>query len=306
MYPDLYAEGEIDEDEKKQLKKNVTGLMIWKIGGTTRNTLDSIVISSFLGLISVAMYNNYFFVINGVNAFLLVISSSMLSGVGNKIATESPEKNYEDFAKFHFYYMWISGLCVVTMTCLFQPFMKVWMGEELMFPNQIMFLFCYYFWMLKQGDINSVYYQAAGLWWYGKWRSVIEAILNLALNILLGYLFGIIGILMATIISFTCVYFYGSKFVFTEYFKNGKLFSFFLENIVYLVCTLVTTAASFFIVNLFFSEIEGILGIIVIGLFCVIIPNLFFALMFSIDRTKHNYIIDVVNRLKNIRRVRDE
>ena len=104
MFPDYMPVGDISEDEKKELKKNIAGLMIWKVGGATRNTLDSIVISMYLGLISVAMYNNYMYIVSGVTTFLRVILTSISAGVGNKITTESPEKNYQDFQKFHFYY----------------------------------------------------------------------------------------------------------------------------------------------------------------------------------------------------------
>ena len=51
------------------------------------------------------------------------------------------------------------------------------------------------------------------------------------LNLILGKLFGVTGIVLATIISFTCIYFYGSSFVFTKYFKNGKLVKFYLVNL---------------------------------------------------------------------------
>ncbi len=298
MFPDLFAEGQIDLEDKRELKKNVIGLMIWKIGGTTRNTLDSIVVSSFLGLTFVTMYTNYFLILNGINAFMVVLSTSMNSGIGNKIVRESPERNYEDFTKFQFYYMWIAGWCTVTMMCLYQPFMKLWMGEKLMFPDHIMFLFCYYFWMLKQGDINSVYYQAAGLWWRGKWRSVVEASLNLVLNIMLGYIFGIIGILFATIISYTCVYFYGCKFVFTDYFKNGKLKKFYFDNLGYGLCTAVTAALSYSLVRLLFTGLDNKIQIVVITFFCLIFPNAIFASIFLVKKRNRQYIKDIFLRIK--------
>lgn len=295
IFPDYAAEGRISEEEKKELKKNLTGLMILKVGGATRNTLDSIVVSSYLGLVAVAMYNNYFYVVNGVNAFLGVINISMSAGVGNKIVTESPEHNYEDFQKFHFLYMWIAGVCTVCMMCLYQPFMKLWMGIELMLPDTVMFLFCYYFLMMKQGDINSIYYQAAGLWWQGKYRSVIEAILNLILNFLLGKFFGIIGILLATIISYTCVYFYGSKFIFTEYFKNGKLGKFIIKNLEYMLVTIITGFLTYEVCNLVTSSMKNQYSrIIVMSCIAVTVTNVMFYLLYSMDKDNKEYIQSIM------------
>ena len=299
MFPNCKPAGEIDSDTKANLKKSILGIMIWKVGAATRNTLDSIVISMYLGLVAVAMYNNYFYIINGVITFLGVIITSITAGVGNKVATESPENNYKDFHKFHFYYMWISGWCAVCMMCLYQPFMSLWMGEKMMFPDYIMFMFCYYFIMLKQGDINYVYYQATGLWWEGKMRSIIEAVLNLILNLILGKYFGVAGIIVATIISFTCIYFYGSKFVFTKYFKNGRLMSFYVDNCIYLgtiagagIITFIITKA---ITNAIDFNIIGESSIVLI--LCVLIPNIIFAVVYSVRKQQRCYIRGVYNKL---------
>ena len=283
--------GNIDEEEYKGLKKRVAGLLIWKLGGATRNTLDSIAVSMYLGLVTVAVYNNYWLIINVVSSALSIISSSMLASVGNKIATDTPQANYRDFHKFHFIYMWLAGWCTVCMICLYQPFMRQWMGEDLMFSNGIMLLFCYLFFMLKQGDINSVYYQAAGLWWEGRWRSVIEAVSNLSLNFLLGKFFGVTGILMATIISYNIAYLYGSKFTFTCYFKNDRLKVFYLDNLVYLVITGVSGFITYKLIDLLLAPLtSGIIKNFIAIIVCIVVPNLIFAIVYSANKQTRRYI----------------
>ena len=166
-----------------------------------------------------------------------------------------------------------------------------------MFPNSIMFLFCYYFIMMKQGDINSVYYQAAGLWWHGKYRSIVEAVLNLTLNIILGKLLGVTGIILATIISFTCVYFYGSIFVFTDYFKNGQLYRYFLDNVFYLLLTICIGLLTFYLTGVIQNHFNNIVGLVISGLICVIFPNLVFASIFSLSADKKSYVQFVISRI---------
>lgn len=247
LFPDYKPAGRISTEERQELKKNLIGLMIWKVGGAMRNTFDSIVISAYLGLTVVAIYNNYFYILSGVTTMLGVISSSITADVGNKIARENEDDNYADFMKFHFMYMWIAGWCTVCMLCLYQPFMRLWMGERLMFPDWMVPLFCYYFWMMKQGDINNVYYQAAGLWWYGRWRSIVEAAMNLTLNLVLGYYWGVTGILLATIISFTIISFYASGIVYWRYFQHHRYSQFLLINLAFLVITGLSGGVSYWI-----------------------------------------------------------
>ncbi len=300
MFPKYKPVGEIDNDTKAELKKNIIGIMIWKIGGATRNTFDSIVISMYLGLVAVAMYNNYLYIINGINMLLGVISTSITAGVGNKIATDSPEHNYEDFKKFQFCYMWIAGWCTVCMMCLYQPFMVIWMGEKMLFPDYIMFMFCYYFIMMKQGDINSVYYQAAGLWWEGKMRSIAEALLNLILNLILGRYFGVAGVVIATIISYTCIYFYGSSFVFTKYFKNGKLMSFFVDNSVYLGIIAIAGAVTYTVLKLIVALLSPsiIAEFVIACIICLSVPNLLFVGVYSMGKRERGYIHEILKSVK--------
>ena len=305
MFPEFKPEGKLDAGEKSELRRSIVGLMIWKLGGATRNTFDSIVVSMYLGLVTVSIYNNYFYIIYGLNAILGVIITSITAGVGNKIATDTPENNYKDFRKFQFYYNWIAGLCAIYLMCLYQPFMNLWMGSKMMFSNGIMFLFCYYFLMLQQGNINSVYYHAAGLWWHGRIRSIIEAIVNLCLNFVLGKYWGVVGILLATIISFSCINFYGSKFIFTEYFKNKKTLKYFVENY---YCALITCICGIisYVITEYFAKIVGFNLIIrlVIGVcVCTLIPNIMFFLVYSCNKTYKVYIREAIKNISKLRRV---
>jgi len=299
LFPDYKPIGKIDDITKRELKKNILGLLIGKIGSSSRNTLDSIIISTFLGLASVGIYNNYYFIITVLNGFLGIISTSIVSGVGNKIIIESPETNYLDFRRLNFYYMWISGWCLICLLNLYQPFIRIWVGESSLLPNVSMFLFCYYFLMLKQGDINSIYYQAAGLWYYGRWRSIVEAVINLILNIILGKIWGINGIILATIISFTLVYFYGSSITFTKYFKNKKLLIFYFDNIVYMIVPFSIGFILYYIFSYIDNNMNIYIDFLVRSLVCLIIPNVVLIIIYLFFKEKREYIFELYNFVIN-------
>jgi len=304
LFPNYTPQGIITKTEKEELKKNIIGLSIWKVGGATRNTFDSIVTSMYLGLTVVTIYNNYFYIMNAVITILGVASTAITAGIGNKILTHSVEENYQDFNAIQLLYMWAAGWCTVCLLCLYQPFMKLWMGDGMLLSTFDMFLFCIYFFDLKQGDIQSTYYQAAGLWWEGKLRSVVEAVLNIILNFLLGYFFGVTGIILATIISLTiCAYIYGSTFVFKLYFHKG-LKTFFLTNLYYFFVTMLASLVSYLLCMLLSNQSgQYSLFIIIIlrVIICIFIPNaIFFAFYRKIqgyDRAKE-FIYHIMNKSK--------
>ena len=73
-------------------------------------------------------------------------------------------KNYADLRLFDFIYMAITGWATVCMLCLYQPFISVWVGPQMMLDNPAVIGLCSYFYVLKAGDIRWVYHEGAGLW----------------------------------------------------------------------------------------------------------------------------------------------
>ena len=295
MYPEYKCDGEVSDIEKKSIRKKVTGLMIQKICATTRNSFDSIFISSFLGLTIVAIYSNYYSVLNAVISFLGIISVSIVASIGNSIVLESKEKNYNDMKKFNFMYMWISGLATVLLLCLFQPFMKLWMGDNYLLPLSSVILLSLYFYSLKLGDIRSAYFEAVGLWYEGRFRALLETIVNIVLNYFLGKYFGVNGIILATIISIILVNFcYGSTIIFKYYFTNVSVIDYFKSQLYYSFATLVACVISFMICNQI--DINPIMQIVVNVIVCLFISNFIYILFY---RNKKEYIESkkFINRL---------
>ena len=238
LYPNLRPSGHITEQQRKEVKSKLSGIVIDKITGTLRNTLDSVFISFFLGLTFVAIYNNHLFIMSAVTEVLLVLIRSSLAGVGNSVATETIEKNYSDMKNINFIYMYLSGLCTVCLFCLYTPFMFLWAGKDMTLPLSSITLFCIYFYILKMGDVRYTYVQAAGLWREIRVYAILEALVNLSLNYFLGKKYGLNGVLAATIISlFTINFCLRSRVLFGCYFPSRRLYKFYSSHFYYALIT---------------------------------------------------------------------
>ena len=278
-FPQFKAEGRLPKATLYTIKKNIGGLMIQKLCRTTRNSLDSIIISAFIGLTATALYNNYFLIITAIHGLLSIFTSSMQGSVGNSVATESVEKNHEDMQKFTFMFAWISGVCTVCLVCVFQPFMTLWLGEEMLLPNHIMLAFCFYLYLLTAGDVSSIYTSAAGLFWEQRWRAVIESIANLVLNLILGKYLGLFGIVTATIISILSINFiYGTSIDYKFYFKNGKLYQYYLNSFLYMGVTTSVCGYMIFITNKI--HINGWTGLIVKAVLAFFCANMIYFIVY--------------------------
>ena len=76
--------------------------MVGKVCMVSRNSFDSIFLSMFLGLKTVAIYGNYYYIMSAISGILTILMTSLSAGIGNSIATETVEKNYRDLNKFVF------------------------------------------------------------------------------------------------------------------------------------------------------------------------------------------------------------
>jgi len=275
LFPDLSCKGKITIPEKRIIRDHVKGIALQKICSVSRNSFDSIVISFYLGLTTVAIYGNYYYIMSSIHNILYLIPNSIRASVGNSIACESVEKNYRDFKVISFIYMWLSGWCCICLLCLYQPFMQLWMGNHYMFPPETMLLFCFYFYELSMSDIISLYKDGAGLWWYGRYRTIIEAVANLVLNFVLGAIWGVNGIIAATIIT---IFFlglgYGGYIVYAYYFKTKKFSEYILSQLSNIGITAFAGAITLF--SCFLLPTKGIMNFLCRVSICIIIPNIIF------------------------------
>ena len=296
-YPGYDPKGSLSLDVREKIKKQVKGLMVSKICGTLRNSTDSIILSAFIGLSVVAMYTNYYYILNAVHGILTIIGVSMKSGVGNSIVKDNKKKNYRDFEKFTFIYIWLAGWFSCCLFCIYQPFMKIWTGKESMIlPFCNMIMFCIYFFSLCLTDIRNVYMDAIGLWWEARYRSIAESIGNLVLNIGLGYLFGITGIIIATLITLIIINIgYGTKILFDNFFNEEKIMKYIYQLIIYSLVTAIVSIICYFICNI--PNFSGYMNLFFRGICCVIIPNILFFIFYYKNKNYKESKIFIVTRL---------
>ena len=268
-FPEYYPEGKIDEEVKRNVRMQTAGLSVSNILGVSRDSLNTIMISSFLGLHAAGQYSNYCAVYDGVIGFFLVITKAVMSSIGNSVVSESVEKNYRNFTKMEFLHNIPVTACTAYMLSLYQPFMKLWMGEGLMLADPAMMLFVLYFYLRAMGEVRNAYFSALGYWWKARWIFLAEALMNVFLMFCLGKYFGMAGILIAPCITVLTVNYIGvTNLIFKEYFgSDGK--EYYYNRIIYTVITAVTGFAAWYSCTL--VPYEGVTGLAVRTVVCTVV-----------------------------------
>lgn len=296
LFPQYIGSGKLDKEKKTELFTQVKGLAISKVCGVLRDSLDSITLSAFVGLTTVAIYGNYHFILTAVHGILIVLTLSIKAGIGNSLCTETVEKNTEDMLKFHYLFMFIASWCFCCILCLSQDFMTIWAGKELVTDNFTMILFAVYFFTLCLSDIRNIYIDAKGLWWEYRYRSIIETIANLVLNVLSVYFFGITGVLLATLITFWSInLIYGSSIIFKQYFGLCALKRFIVQNIGIILSCAAAAISTWFVCSL--VSLENMwLQLLAKACICVVLP----VVVYVFINIKNEYMRMVPKFIKQI------
>lgn len=205
MFPDYKPVGKLPAEQTQMINRRIRDLFTAKLGSVVLSSADTVVISAFLGLTVLAIYQNYFALVTAVIHVIRTILQSMMAGLGNSFATETKEKNFRDFQKFTFLFMWLVGVCSCCFLGMYQPFMKIWVGEDLMLDFGAVICFAAYFFVYTLNRLLSIYKDAAGLWHEDRFRPFVTSVCNLVMNLWWVRSLGIYGVLLSTVVSMVFV-----------------------------------------------------------------------------------------------------
>ena len=295
LYPHFRAEGKLAKSEIKEINQRVKDLFTAKLGSVIINSADSIVISAFLGLNTLAIYSNYYYIMNAIIVILAVVYNAILASIGNSLVTENIDKNHNDFMIFTFGNNWLVGWGSVCLLCLYQPFMEIWMGRDMMFPFSIVIIFTVYFYSWMFNKIGNTYKNAAGMWREDFWKPYVSSVVNLILNIILVNTIGISGVLISTIVATVFIETPWETYVLYKYMFKRSVFSYIKQLCSGVVVTILSMIVTYSICSMIFLE-NIVLVFIIRMIICFIVPNIIYILCFC--RTKEFSL--VICKVKSI------
>lgn len=279
MYPNYKSTGELTDEVIRGINCRIRDLFTSKIGAIIVNSADTIVISAFLGLTVLAVYQNYYFILTAIIGLVSIAYQAVTAGIGNSLITETNEKNFNDLIKFTFLISWIAGICSCCFLNLYQPFMEIWMGKDLMLGFSAVICFVIYYFVYEINQLLNTYKDAGGIWHQDRFRPLVTAFANLGLNIIMVQLWGIYGVILSTVLS---MLFVGMPWIlynlFTTLFEKRQLPEYLHRLIYYAIIIAVSCVITYFTCR--FINTGKWLTLIIRFIICLIIPNIFFTFVY--------------------------
>ncbi len=277
-YLDKYKKSKLNKQEKKDIYKNINGLIYHKVGNYLVNGTDNIIISKFVSIATVGLYSNYLLIVNTVNNFLITIIGSATASFGNLITSESKEKVYDRFKIYNFFGFWLYGFAAIAFYFLLNPFITLWIGEKFTFSTLIVLIIVLNFYFNAMLSTLDNVKSSAGIYYQDKYVPVIQAVVNLVVSIVLVLKLGILGVFIGTLVSIMVIFIWRPYFVY-KYAFNTNSKEYFISFLKYALIILFESVIVYLIFTYLLTK-GGLLFFIFKVIVVAIIPNLCNYLLF--------------------------
>lgn len=284
------------QSEKKKIFHNAFSNFSIKISGAVINGTDNIIMSAFVSTILVGIYSNYAMIIQICQATTVMFMNAIVAGVGNICANENIEKKNEIFKRINFFFETLYSLIGVGFIVTIEPFISIWIGKEYVLPFSVeivIILNCIIVGFLQPFEI---YVSADGLFRHFNVSSIMAAIVNIIVSIVLALKLGVLGVLLGTTISqlVTKAWFY--PYIVFKYSLQSSSIKYFAECFKNMVLIIIITLIVKTFVLLLPNGLGNVLQIVFGGLFTVIIFVGAWSLVYG-KTPEYNYYKSVMRKL---------
>lgn len=182
----------------------VRQIFVHRIAGVALTETSPFIIYLYLSLTTVTYYGNYVLVTGGIISLLNAIFNSMGAGIGDLIAEGNKERIYAVFEEIFSIRFFIGCFVTYAFVAFAQPFMSIWLGSEYILPYSTVVIIAARMYIIVTRNTVDTYLAGYGIF-HDVWAPVAETAINVGLSLLLGYYFGLNGILIGVIVSLVSI-----------------------------------------------------------------------------------------------------
>ncbi len=273
------------KEEKQGIYQNIRAMLMHKIGNVVVNNTDNLLLSSLVGIVSVGMYSNYYLVIGSVRQVLNQAFQGITASVGNLGVEESKERVQRIFEAAFFIGQWMFGFAAICLFELLTPFVELSFGSQYVFNGNITFVLCLNFYFTGMRQATLVFRDSLGLFWYDRYKSLAEALINLVVSIVLGVKFGVLGIFIGTLCSTLLTSLWVEPYMLYKHRLKVSVCGYFLRYGIYVA----VTGIAWWITHMLCDRVTGsALELCVFRLLiCAVVPNVLYLLVYAKSKELH-------------------
>ena len=297
-YPLLTEKADpLDNETKENIKTNVKGLILNRVGDACIHQTDNIIISSFINIVSVGLLSNYTMIMTRIGEFINVLFTSSLPSLGNLVATTDKEEQLKKFKIYNYADFWIYGFSSIAFYILLTPTIELWLGKKMVIDEKTILLICLNLYLTGQRVSFLNFKTACGSFDDDKYIPLIASVVNIVISVFGAIYFGLLGVFLGTVVS-GLVQSIARPWIGYKRISGENANSYFSYWIRYLAIVVTAAIATRILVSGLIRNISFLSYLEMIAIVSVV-PNAIF-LLFTFRKTEFHYLKEYV--IKRIRK----
>lgn len=200
---------------------DLKNVFVSKLSLNLLNGTDNLIISGFINVATVGLFNNYGLITRSVSNIIRALATSIQPGVGNLFVEEDYEKDYQVLRQMTFLFFLIVAVAACGLYVLIDLFVQdIWLNASFLLDRMSVILAVTVCVLSGIGQPLAVVMGVSGLFHKEKKLSVITAVVNLVVSLALVVPFGTAGVLLGTCLSYLIQIIYRIIVFFREYIKR--------------------------------------------------------------------------------------
>ncbi len=277
---DFHSDEKLTKVQKEEIKKNISGLMIAKIGDYLVNSTDNLIITKLVSLAATGIYSNYLLIRNMVNGYIGTFFTGITAGMGNVVAVESNQRKKEIFHTMFFCAFLVYGIEATCFMCLFNTFIgDIWVGRQYLFSTGTVLVIVINNYLTGLRIPIITMKGAAGKYLEDSWVPFVFAAINLVASIVLVKSFGVAGVFMGTIVGSVCTADWYRPIVIYRTVFHASVIEYYKKYVVYVLLGGIYLALTYWLCT-FISMSNPYIRFCIRGCVAVIVPMTINCLLF--------------------------
>lgn len=197
----IVTKSELKLDIKNELTRNIRAMFMHKIGTLLVNTVDSVVISAFIGVSVLGSYSNYTTILSAMNGVIILIFTSLTSVVGHFYAAFDQETTQKYCDVFHLVNFCVAAVFYLGYYAITDNLIAILFSPELVMDRSVVFTVSLNGFVQFMRASVGLFRDATGTFYNDRWKPLLEGIVNLVFSVFFVKKIGVTGVIVATILT---------------------------------------------------------------------------------------------------------
>lgn len=288
----------IPKEVKSDVIEKTKAMFFHKIGGLLVLSTDSIIISAFIGISLLGVYSNYTLIMTSMVGILALIFSSIISIIGHSYAKNETSIFYKQFKYIYLVNYILGFVFFLGYYAIIDSIIDVLFGTDFIVNIVIVkAITINHFITFMRNSVNS-FKEASGLFYQDRFKPLFEGLVNLVLSLVLVKFWGIIGVLVATIVTNLLITHIMEPYVLYKHGFAASPKKHYVINYLGILLFLITMLSFNYIPFKAFSSIYT--TILVKGLVSISISISVLLIIYVISKTVRTLVNDLMKKMFNL------